>query len=262
MLFYKKEKLCNSKIYYKDKNIKTLNLVKQSFKNVTRELKISYNLVPPQNLKIFIMNSWQGFVYVSTPLFLWPFVGFHLMLLNRKMKKLWPAIGGWSKSYNDKYIIGIKDLTLMKHKNNYYSKDKESAIFYKKNGDNEVITHLVIHELITHSLNKYQYPQWLIEGLTLNTLETILNIQKVKHSTLETLKNYNEQSLQTEPLSNYIIGYWFVKYLNESNSQHIKEQLAGDSLSINGMLNYLSFAGFKAKVLEKYDNYRLGYEIF
>lgn len=46
-------------------------------------------------------------------------------------------------------------------------------------------------------------------------VDKVLNKQTVRKDTLDLLEEYNSDTAKKNLLANYIIGYWFVKYLDE-----------------------------------------------
>lgn len=236
----------NVKIYFKVTEMDTFEIINSTVHQVAELVKDEWNLSIPDNSRIYVMDSWLKFLFQSAPIYYWPLIGLNLPFAFPMMKKSWKSVGGWAKRYGNRHVIGIKDKTLI----NIEGSELGKKIFIPETTIQDKMKHIITHELTHVCLSNYKKPVWFNEGMAMLAVDKMFHKQTVRKDTLDLLSTYNMDTMKKSLLSNYIVGYWFVKYLDEKEPETLKRILSKQNIYEDEWIKELSFVEYRDSVIK------------
>ncbi len=220
-------------LHYDAREADTAELIQQACSRSIHLLREGWNLHPPNDCRVYIMTSWQGFLYHSAPLVWKLLLAITWPLWFWRFRKLWPLAGGWELSYGRRHTVGVKPPALLE------ASDKRlgSRIFMREEDASKKIQHITCHEL-THAFTSHlRLPAWIKEGLAMLVVDRYFEAQTVRADTLHLLEsrpavrgagNLNRLRLDKDDniLYLYASGYWMVRYLDEQHPELLRQLLS------------------------------------
>lgn len=224
----------------KTKTIRNLSLSFEDGEEAAAELMASasersldliqdlWELKAPNLCRIYVMTSWQSFLFHSAP---WPwrvYLAVTLPLRSARLQKVWDMAGGWTQRYGRQWVIGIKPPHLLQK----VDAGLRERVFIRREVG-EWVQHNTCHELVHASSGHLRLPAWLQEGLAMVTVDRFAGEPIVKAETLEVLSYHTHE---TEPqranfsdpdylLYQAVRGYWLTRFLADTQLVLLKEQL-------------------------------------
>ena len=221
------------KIHYNRKEEKTAELVTTACEKALQLAGEDWGLKAPDNCHVYIMTSWQGFIFNSTP-FKWKITLYlTLPLWVPRIRRTWPDSTAWTQRFGHRIAIGIKPPRLMATKDR-----KVSSILTVEEPDPEKeIQNITCHEIIHACSAHLILPMWLNEGIAIFSTEHFAEKPVVRQETLQLVK---ERAPKKEPPTYQNIakmrrqaiayhdsrGYWIVMYLEENHPGFLKDLLS------------------------------------
>jgi hypothetical protein len=193
----------------------------------------------PEECRVYVMTSWQRFLFHSAP---WPWriwLGVTLPLRYARVQKLWDLSGGWAQRYGERQVIGVKPPRLMQT----VDAGLRARLFVERETE-EWVRHNTCHELVHAYTAHLGLPAWLHEGLAMVTVDRLAGRSTVKAETLDVLRRqsqggrpqegYRGAAIDEESLLYLAVrGYWITRYLADTRPQTLRgllEQQPHDAL--------------------------------
>jgi hypothetical protein len=181
-----------------------------------------WGLEPPAKCRVYVMTSWQRFLFHSAP---WPwriYLAVTLPLRSAHIQKVWNIAGGWALRYGGRHAIGIKPPRLLLQAD----ANLHERVFLRREPE-EAVQHNTCHELVHACSDHLKLPTWLHEGLAMVSVDRFAGRPTVKAETLATLTGLSRGTrpqegygaLSPEPDSLVYLavrGYWITRYLAEA----------------------------------------------
>ena len=200
-----------------------------------RRIHDDWDLAPRGDLRIYVMKSWPHFLFHSAP---WPWrllLGLTFPLWALRVRRLWRVAGGWMQRYGRRLAVGVKPPRLIR------SGDRSMGelIFLPEENMEEKIRQVTCHEL-THACTVHlKLPAWLNEGLAMVMADRLRGKPTVRAGTAASLANVPASSYRRkypafsatnreEIIRYYALGYWRVRFLEETRPGLLKKLLAED----------------------------------
>lgn len=218
-------------LYYHRKDIDTADDFEKYLKDIMLLVPELWGMTRPERCRLYIMRSWQGFLFHGAPVYLWPSFILFFPLLYLRFKKIWEFAGGWVQRFDRRIAVGIKPPELLEKADRTIGEN----IFKKSPNMEERMKHLICHEMTHAFANHLKLPLWLNEGIAMLSVDKYLKKQTVREDTLERLKTsglkrplgYREaqrNGVEGMVLA-YCQGYWVTRYLKEKKPEVLKKIL-------------------------------------
>jgi hypothetical protein len=212
---------------------KTGQAVEEAVTKTQSLLQQKWDLVPPQDCAVFVMNSWLQFAFQSAP---WRrkvllLVFFPLWAPNAR--RLWGMAGGWMMRHGERKAVGVKPPRLIRRG----SSEIGERIFLPEADEMETLERIVCHEL-THAFTAdLSLPVWLYEGLAMVATDDYFGQPTVRPETLQeivgTLAVMQQMSAHVLNLDDqeatarlYLRAYWITRYLDEAHPNVLRSLLS------------------------------------
>lgn len=180
-----------------------------------------WRLKVPPKCKVYVMTSWQKFLFQSAPWYRKILIFLLFPLLYVQTNKQWSKIAGWTLMGQP--IIGIKAPALL----DLQDKEIGKRIYLQESDLNKRVQEYLCHELVHVCANHLKLPLWLNEGIAMYTVDKLSGKQTVQMDTLKLLNNkpqkyrfLNYRTLANastdEIVYNYVRGYWMTWYLEKN----------------------------------------------
>lgn len=220
-------------LFFDEEERETARLVQDTCEKSLRLIREQWDLDAPQELRVYVMTSWLGFIFHSAPWFWQPLLVLSLPFWYLRVRNLWRYAGGWSQRYGERCAIGVKPARLIRQADRRLG----DRVFVQDNHIDEKIRQITCHELAHAFTAHLKLPMWLNEGLAMLMVDRLLEKQTVRHETLDVLaRSAGAQNLQrvgTISAKNqdaviylYVRGYWIVRYLEDVRPDLLRNLLA------------------------------------
>lgn len=228
----KSESVASLDLYYEDEEHEAARLIGTACEKSVDLLLQHWGLIVPANCRVYVMTSWQRFLFHSAP---WPwkvYLALSFPLIARQAGTIWPYAGGWSLQLGRRRVVGVKPPRLIQAGN----RSLGEQLFNPERDFNEKVQTVTCHEL-THAFTFHlKLPTWLQEGLATLAMDYYLNRCNVRSETLERLDDFpargqpgNQRLKVTRPqvmIDLYARGYWLTRYIDETRPDMMKEILS------------------------------------
>ncbi len=215
-----REKINGVEIIFEKKYKEEEEIVKNNYKHISDLINNLWGLNKPENINIFITNSYIKYsIYAYSliqKIILLIILPYWLIQIKRTSKDI-GAIG-----FNAKVpSILIKSLPVLE----LFESNIGKLIYKKIKNNHERYKHGYIGLLIGIRIYELKCPKWLGSGIGSITSEKYLSKDIVKKETINMLNNNQEE----KDLNNldtpypHVIGYWTVRYLEENYPGFLKE---------------------------------------
>ncbi len=210
-----------------------VGLFRRAIEETLALLQERWDLEVPQDCHVYIITSWQRFMFTAPP-WSWRIL---LVLLAPlwifKVRQMWPYIGGWEQKFGKRRTVGVKSTRVLRLSDGSIGERvfiKEEDIQRKAQG---ILCHELTHALTTH----LELPTWLKEGLAMVAVDRCMGRQTVRQDTLCILEENRgrveataQQKLrvnrQAAMVHLYVRGYWMTRYLDEVHPDLLGRLLA------------------------------------
>jgi len=227
------EKIAGLCLYYESEEKETAGLVAAACERSVHLFQQRWGLSMPEDCRVYVMTSWLSFLFHSAP---WPwkvYLALTLPLVARKARAIWPYAGGWSLSYGDRRVVGVKPYRLFQLGNRSIGEQ----IFLQNRDASDKVQTVTCHELVHAFTFHLRLPTWLNEGLATLAMEHYLERRIVRS---DMLKSLTEQALENiikgkdrsrvdQPqtlVAQYALGFWLTRYIEEARPELLRELFA------------------------------------
>ena len=219
-------------LYFDDDQQEFAELFTSSCRKSAALIRQDWGLNPPHPCRVYIMTSWQRFLFGQAP---WPLrigAAISFPFIYFRYKKMWSFVAGLTLPYKPQPTVGIKPPPLAARADTTIG----GMIFIKEPDINLKAELTLCHELVHAFAAHLQLPLWLNEGLATVAAERYKARPMVRPETLQLLggdgqadrpasyRNLMGQDNQRIAY-NYIRGYWITRYLAETQPDTLKALL-------------------------------------
>jgi hypothetical protein len=221
----------NLRLYYQPGEEESADLIADACEKTLDLIHDLWGLKAPDQCRVYVMTSWPRFLFHAAPWHWRIYLALTLPLRFSRIWKLWNIAGGWALRYGPRHAIGIKPARLLEEIN----PSLRNRVFIRRTAE-DWVRHNTCHELVHASSDHLRLPTWLHEGLAMVTVDCLAGRPTVKPETLDTLeKQAGNVRLQKgtrgltssvdELIYMAVRGYWITRYLFETESALLREQL-------------------------------------
>lgn len=220
-------------VVYSPLEKKTGQAVEHAVGKTQSLLQQRWELTPPEDCSVYVMNSWLQFAFQSAP---WRrkvllLVFFPLWAPNAR--RLWGMAGGWMMRHGERKAVGVKPPRLIQRG----SSEIGGRIFLPESDEIETLERIVSHEL-THAFTAdLSLPVWLYEGLAMVATDAYFGHPTVRPETVneivDTLAVMQQMGAQVLNLDDqdatarlYLRAYWITRYLDEALPETLRMLLS------------------------------------
>ncbi len=225
-------KIGNIKLIYSSSETATANLIAEAIEKSLRLAGELWGLDPPADCRIYVMTSWLGFIFHSSP-FVWkPVLALTFPLWLSRIRRTWRYSAAWTQRYGLRAAIGIKPGRLIE------KSDRSVGVrmFVEEKDPDMNVRQVACHEIV-HACSAHLWlPVWLNEGIATITADKFLERQTIRDDTLQFVKEYQPKKSpptyrELSRMSGEAIAYhgsrsyWLVRFLEEEFPGFLKEAL-------------------------------------
>jgi hypothetical protein len=220
-------------LFFELQDQESAELLRQAVEKSFRIIQEHWGFEIPANLRVYVMTSWQGFIFHSAP-WLWKvFYSILYPLMCLRTKRIWKLSVGWSMPYPGHPAIGVKPPRLLE---TAYMDVGDRIL--TRDVDNETQVQLVACHEVTHAFTAHlKLPAWLNEGLAMVTVDLFHGEATVRKDSVEVLAKGEELadlgrsrkiSIENKDVLVYQFGrgYWLVRYLMDTKPHLLKDLLS------------------------------------
>jgi hypothetical protein len=183
--------------------------------------------------RVYVATGWFGVVVHSMPWYLLPAGLLALPFWGPRMRRLWPAAGGWMLRFGGRAAVFVKPPRLMGQADRTVGK----LLFFEEPDARRKVEQVTCHEL-THALAAHlQLPAWLNEGIAMLAVDAYVGRPTVRPESLELLPGGGEgraprgyrRLLGMKLLAiagQYARAYWVTRLLAERHGELLRAILA------------------------------------
>jgi hypothetical protein len=219
----------NLALYFEEGEEAAAELIASASERSLDLIRDLWGLEAPDRCRVYVMTSWQSFLFQSAP---WPwrlYLAVTLPLRYARIQKVWDMAGGWTQRYGRQWVVGIKPPHLLQKVN---AGLRERVFIRREVG--EWVQHNTCHELVHACSDRLRLPAWLHEGLAMVTVDRFAGKPTVKAETLEALTSQVHGSSPHRAASSgpdsllylAVRGYWITRFLADVQPQLLREQFA------------------------------------
>ncbi len=185
-----------------------------------------WDLYPPADCRVYVMTAWLPFLFHAAP-WLWKaYLALVLPMITWRASEVWAFSGGWSLSFGNRRVVGIKPERLIRAGDASLGEQ----IYAPGLSAGEKVQAITCHEL-THAFTAHlRLPFWLNEGLAMLAMEYYLEQRIVREDTRERLTRPPAHKPMREKrqalVDLYARGYWLARYLDENHPDLLHSLLA------------------------------------
>jgi hypothetical protein len=203
---------------------------------VARSLTVihqKWDLPEARRCRVYVMTAWLPAVLHSTPWYLLPASLLALPFWAPRIRRLWPATGGWTQRFGGRPAVGIKPPWLLEKADRTVGE----MLFLKEPDPRKKAEHVTCHEL-THALTAHLHlPAWLNEGVAMLSVDAYAGSPTVRAASLHLLPGGEQgrspqQYLKLlgmkpkELAGPYARAYWVTRFLDEQRPAFLRRLLA------------------------------------
>jgi hypothetical protein len=220
-------------VIYNPLEKKTGQAVEEAVHKTQSLLKDKWNLVPPEDCAVYVMNSWLQFAFQSAPWRRKALLLVFFPLWAPNARRLWGMAGGWMMRHGERRAVGVKPPRLIRQG----SSEIGERIFLPESDVMETLQRIVCHEL-THAFTAdLSLPVWLYEGLAMVATDAYFGRPTVHPETVSeiagTLAVMQQMGAQVLNLEDheatvrlYLRAYWITRYLDEAHPDILRKLLS------------------------------------
>ncbi|MBN1934045.1 MAG: hypothetical protein JW934_05250 [Anaerolineae bacterium] len=227
--------VCGLPLFFEAVERETADLVGEAIGKSVHLLKENWNLDAPQDCQVYVMTSWQQFMFQAAP---WPWrIWMRLTwpLWAGRAQKLWAIAGGFHQPFGRRRAVGVKPYRLVQQADSSIGRRIFVASEYES--PQRKVQHVTCHEL-THAFTAHlKPPMWLNEGLAMRAVDLFAGAPTVRTETIEILARAaveidSSRYRQIDPndpetiLYHAVRGYWLTQFLQAQHPDLLKRLLA------------------------------------
>jgi len=208
----------------------TADLIGQCCEKACQLAKEIWGLAPPEDCRVYVMDSWSGFVFRSAPTSWRILLGATILLWLPRVRRTWALSAAWTQKYGKRVAIGVKPPRLLDRSD----RSTSSRFFVREADQTLTLRSVTCHELVHACSAHLRLPMWLNEGIAMVTVDLFSGKPSVRRDTLEIVRRflpkrspptYRELSrMGTDALGYHTVrGYWMVRYLEEIRPGLLRE---------------------------------------
>ena len=225
-------KLNGIEVFYEAGDRQAAQLIGAACQKTSHLLKDRWDLQPPQDCRVYVMNSWSWYMWHSAPgLWKLPLVLTFPLWVGR-IKKTWPIAGGWEQQYGKRHTIGVKPPQVLEK-----SDRSIGARVFVEQETEEKVASVTCHELTHAFVSQLRLPNWFKEGLSMLAVDLYFERETVLRVTLESIREfsgkYRPEEQRRIDISDpdgmvylYVRGYWITRYIWKVQPDLISRLLA------------------------------------
>jgi len=216
-------------VFFADGDRQAADLVGRASARSARLIHRLWGLDIPTHCRVYVMTSWQRFVFHSAPWYVLLSFGLLMPFWLGRVRQLWRVAGGWAQNYPGRRAVGVKPPRLMERADTSIG----SRIFIQGADLEEKVVNVTCHELVHAFSAHLRLPMWLNEGLAMVTVDRYFDRQTVRDDTLDLLEGWTGERHPTgyrklrvkSPdaiVYHYARGYWLTRYLDETEPELLR----------------------------------------
>lgn len=254
-------------VYYEVGEEATAGVISAASERAAIMLQERWGLVMPADLRVYVMTSWQKFIFHAAPLGYRIYIALVYPLFAARARQTWAVAGGWQVALGKRQVVGVKPYRLIRQS----AQALGERIFVREEDPDDKIRHVTCHELTHAFTNTLKLPTWFHEGLAMLAVDRLLGRQTVKTETLQELRQpppanlperYTPQDAENYFLYHYVRGYWTVRYLDECypdllrgvlGQKRASDELAGMLAEALNLPAEDVFTGLTERAVAQYD---------
>ncbi len=212
-------------LFYEPGEEEAALLVETACERSVQLIRECWGLAAPRDCRVYVMTSWDGFLFHSTPLEWKPFLVLAFPLLGWRFNAIWPYVGGYAYQIGNRRIVGIKPPRLLQSADSSLGEQ----LYLQNRTITEKVQTVACHELVHACTSHLKLPAWLNEGLATLAMEHYLERRIVREDTLDKIVGGPRELKVEKPqalISLYTRGYWLTCYIEETRPELLKELLA------------------------------------
>lgn len=220
----------NIKILFNDEGKSAVDLFADACTRISPLIYEIWDLKTPSNCKIYIMTSWQSFLFHSASFPRKLFYVLTILLWYVRINREWPRIIGWTLPPHP--TSGVKTPALIK----LSDRKLGEKIFIQETNLDKIVQSAICHELVHAFSVHLKLPLWLNEGIAMYTVDKFIEKTTVKAETIKFLETYPHKHRPTNYrklmrldadsiVYNYVRSYWLTRYLEHNYPGFIKSLL-------------------------------------
>jgi hypothetical protein len=198
-----------------------------------RLIRESWGLETPEDCRVYVMTSWQRFIFHSAPWHWRILLVPSLPLWVSRVSRMWRYAGGWMQRYGKRRAVGVKPPRILEQAD----RSVGARIFLPEDDIARKVEQVTCHEL-THAFAAHlRLPMWLNEGLAMLTVDRLVGAPTVLPETVETLRRsssragpagYRDLRWTDRDAMVYhtVRGYWITRYLEEAHPGLVRSMLS------------------------------------
>jgi hypothetical protein len=211
----------------------TVDLIGDACGKAIQLIQEMWGLGPPEDCRIYVMTSWLGFVFQSSPWHWRILLGATMPFWCFRARRTWPYSAAWTQRYGRRVAIGVKPPRLLEQS------DKSIGVrmFVEEKDMRVNVQHVTCHEL-THACSAHlKLPTWLNEGIATVTADRFLERPTIREETLEFVRGFLPKGapptyralsrMGGEAIAYHgMRGYWLVRYLEENRPGFLRRMFS------------------------------------
>jgi hypothetical protein len=219
-------------VFFDKKEQDSAELISHACKKSIQLIHSKWGVKTPADCRVYVMTSWLQFVFHSAPWVQKILLGIFLPLWVYRIRKMWPLVGGWERSYSRRRTVGVKPAHLIQA-----GDSQIGARIFIKSDISEKLQSITCHELVHAFTSHLKLPNWLKEGLAMLAVDKYFGKTTVKKESLDELKQMSEKRGLPENdklqlgdedamVYQYAQGYWLTRYIDETQPGLLIELLS------------------------------------
>ena len=228
-----RKKIAGAILFFAEPDRDAAGLIGRAAEEGLRLVRNHWGLAPNGDLRVYVMNSWPDFLFHSTPWSWRILLALTFPFWARRIGRLWQVAGGWTQRYGRRLAVGVKPPRLLLSA----ERSLGQRVFLPEENVEEKIRHISCHE-VTHSCTaRLKLPAWLNEGLAMVTVDLLVGKPTVRPETVAALaatpsssyrRKYPAFSAKApeEFIRYFVLGYWRVRFLEETRPGLLRKLLA------------------------------------
>jgi len=228
-----RKKMEGAILFFAEPDREAAGLIGSAVEEGLRLVRGHWDLAPKGELRVYVMNSWPGFLFHSSPLSWRILLPLTLPFWTRRIARLWQVAGGWTQRYGRRLAVGVKPPRLLQATERSLGR----RIFLPEESLEEKVRHVVCHEVTHAGTAHLQLPAWLNEGLAMVAVDLLAGKPTVRPETVAVLaasplsssrRKYPSFSAKVPEnfIHCFVLGYWRVRFLEETRPGLLKKLLA------------------------------------
>ncbi|MCU0235608.1 MAG: hypothetical protein MUC72_00815 [Acidobacteria bacterium] len=219
-------------VYFAAQDRETAEAIGRTAEESLRLVHDHWGLEPTGDLRLYVMNSWPGFLFHAAPVPWRLALALSFPIWALRVRRLWQVAGGWTQRFGRRLAVGVKPPRLLHAGDHSLGRH----VFIPGASMEEKVRHVACHELTHACTCRLGLPAWLNEGLSMVAVDLLLGKATVLPATAAALaaaplppdrRGYPAFSRKNREdfLCYFVLGYWRVRFLEETRPGLLKKLL-------------------------------------